>query len=254
MSIVVCRKPSRHPNVGVGQCRLPGAWTPPCTAAVENGRPARALAVDSRRGKRGRAPAWRIIDRYSAFLSPAAISAFSPHQSTAGGLDGSSCVLFQFSAARSRHEVASRLVETFSADREAAPRRTPQHRTTRRACPDARGQLHRSIRRDAARRTSFPGSRTMPASCATRIAHWRTMCERGSSSPPQAEWLLDNFYLVTSQITDIRRDLPRTYFRELPTLASREHLGQARIYAVALEILRHSDSRSGSAAAGKVPQ
>ena len=57
------------------------------------------------------------------------------------------------------------------------------------------------------------------------------------------EWLLDNFYLVTTQITDIRRDLPRTYFRELPTLASREHLGLVRIYAIALEILRHSDSR-----------
>jgi cyclic beta-1,2-glucan synthetase len=57
------------------------------------------------------------------------------------------------------------------------------------------------------------------------------------------EWLLDNFYLVAAQITEIRHDLPRTYFRELPTLASREHLGQARIYAVALEILRHSDSR-----------
>ena len=57
------------------------------------------------------------------------------------------------------------------------------------------------------------------------------------------EWLLDNFYLVTAEITDIRRDLPRTYFHELPTLASREHPGQARIYAIALEILRHSDSR-----------
>ena len=58
-----------------------------------------------------------------------------------------------------------------------------------------------------------------------------------------AEWLLDNFYLVTAEITDIRRNLPRTFFRELPTLASRDHLGHARIYAVALEILRHSDSR-----------
>src|SRR5712692_5983306 len=31
-----------------------------------------------------------------------------------------------------------------------------------------------------------------------------------------AEWLLDNFHLVTSEIRDIRRNLPRTYYRELP--------------------------------------
>jgi cyclic beta-1,2-glucan synthetase len=58
-----------------------------------------------------------------------------------------------------------------------------------------------------------------------------------------AEWLLDNFYLVAAEITDIRRNLPLTYFRELPALASREHSGHARIYAIALELLRHSDSR-----------
>ena len=34
-----------------------------------------------------------------------------------------------------------------------------------------------------------------------------------------------------------------SYYRELPTLASREHAGQARVYAMAVELLRHSDSR-----------
>src|SRR5690242_15204071 len=58
-----------------------------------------------------------------------------------------------------------------------------------------------------------------------------------------AEWLLDNFHLVTAEVADIRRNLPRTYFRELPTLAAREQAGHARIYAVALELVRHSDSR-----------
>src|SRR5204863_5369979 len=37
--------------------------------------------------------------------------------------------------------------------------------------------------------------------------------------------------------------LPRTYYRQLPTLASREHGGYARIYAMAVELVRHSDSR-----------
>src|SRR5689334_7572548 len=58
-----------------------------------------------------------------------------------------------------------------------------------------------------------------------------------------AEWLLDNFHLVTAEVADIRRNLPRTYYRELPTLAAREQAGHARIYAVAVELVRHSDSR-----------
>ena len=58
-----------------------------------------------------------------------------------------------------------------------------------------------------------------------------------------AEWLLDNFHLVTAEIADIRRHLPRTYYRQLPTLASREHGGYARIYAMAVELLRRCDSR-----------
>lgn len=58
-----------------------------------------------------------------------------------------------------------------------------------------------------------------------------------------AEWLLDNFYLVTSEIRDIHQHLPSPYYRQLPTLASREHANQTRIYAMAVELVRHSDSR-----------
>ncbi len=58
-----------------------------------------------------------------------------------------------------------------------------------------------------------------------------------------SEWLLDNFHLVTSEIRDIRQNLPRTYYRELPMLASRDHVGRAPIYAIANELIRHSDSR-----------
>ena len=58
-----------------------------------------------------------------------------------------------------------------------------------------------------------------------------------------AEWLLDNYHLVTAEIADVRRHLPRAYYRQLPTLASREHAGHTRIYAMAVELVRHSDSR-----------
>ncbi|MBI4885900.1 MAG: carbohydrate-binding protein [Acidobacteria bacterium] len=60
-----------------------------------------------------------------------------------------------------------------------------------------------------------------------------------------AEWLLDNFHLVTSEIVDIRTNLPPAYFRDLPRLAVRARAGEARIYALAVELIRHSDGRLG---------
>src|SRR5437867_2898662 len=77
-------------------------------------------------------------------------------------------------------------------------------------------------------------------------ATYRTLADyvrRGHFVVSAAEWLLDNFYLVASEISDIRRNLPRAYSRTLPALASREHAGHARIYAIAVELIRHSDSR-----------
>ena len=58
-----------------------------------------------------------------------------------------------------------------------------------------------------------------------------------------AEWLLDNFHLVTSEIRDVHQHLPGSYYRQLPALASREREGHTRIYAMAVELVRHSDSR-----------
>jgi cyclic beta-1,2-glucan synthetase len=58
-----------------------------------------------------------------------------------------------------------------------------------------------------------------------------------------SEWLLDNFHLVTSQIANVRRNLPSTYFRQLPSLASTDARGRARVYDMAVELVRHSDGR-----------
>ncbi|HET7295445.1 MAG TPA: glucoamylase family protein, partial [Vicinamibacteria bacterium] len=66
---------------------------------------------------------------------------------------------------------------------------------------------------------------------------------RGEFVTPAAEWLLDNFHLVASEILDVRRSLPQGYYRQLPKLALREHAGHARVYALAVELIRHSDSR-----------
>ena len=77
-------------------------------------------------------------------------------------------------------------------------------------------------------------------------ASYGTLAEdvrRGEFVAAAADWLLDNFHLVAAEISDIRRNLPRSYSRTLPVLASRTHGGQARVYAMAVELVRHSDSR-----------
>ncbi len=66
---------------------------------------------------------------------------------------------------------------------------------------------------------------------------------RGEFLSPAAEWLLDNFHLIESEIRSVQHDLPGRYYRELPKLAPREMSGMARIYAMALELVRHTDGR-----------
>lgn len=60
---------------------------------------------------------------------------------------------------------------------------------------------------------------------------------------PAGEWLLDNYHLLESELLDIHRNLPVPYYRELPKLAAQGRDGAARIYAMALEAIRHSDGR-----------
>ncbi|HXG88325.1 MAG TPA: glucoamylase family protein [Vicinamibacterales bacterium] len=77
-------------------------------------------------------------------------------------------------------------------------------------------------------------------------AAYRTLADdvhRGEFITQAGEWLLDNFHLVTSEIAEVRQNLPRGYYRKLPKLAARELAGQARVYALAIELIRHSDSR-----------
>ena len=65
----------------------------------------------------------------------------------------------------------------------------------------------------------------------------------GAFLAPAAEWLLDNFHLIEAEVRRVRHDLPREYYRSLPKLAAREMAGVARTYAMALEVVRHTDGR-----------
>lgn len=60
----------------------------------------------------------------------------------------------------------------------------------------------------------------------------------GLTLRPDAEWLLDNFYIVEEQLREIHDDLPHRYFRELPKTAS----GEPRVYSMAVELITHTDS------------
>src|SRR6266487_1005657 len=59
---------------------------------------------------------------------------------------------------------------------------------------------------------------------------------------PAAEWLVDNFHIVEDQVREIREDLPKSYYRELPKLADGPFRNYPRIYAFAVALIAHTDS------------
>jgi cyclic beta-1,2-glucan synthetase len=83
------------------------------------------------------------------------------------------------------------------------------------------------------------------------VAAYRSLAEairNERAISPAAEWLVDNFHIVEEQLREIREDLPRSYYVELPKLTSGDLAGYPRIYAVALFLIAHTDSRLESEA------
>jgi cyclic beta-1,2-glucan synthetase len=66
---------------------------------------------------------------------------------------------------------------------------------------------------------------------------------QGRAISPAAEWLVDNYHIIEEQLREIRQDLPKSYYHELPKLAEGELEGFPRIYAVAFALIAHTDSR-----------
>src|SRR6476661_8745690 len=65
----------------------------------------------------------------------------------------------------------------------------------------------------------------------------------GEERTPAAEWLLDNFHLLSAAARDIRHDLPSSFYQRLPVVASDEFAGLPRVYAMAVEIIGRSAGR-----------
>jgi cyclic beta-1,2-glucan synthetase len=59
---------------------------------------------------------------------------------------------------------------------------------------------------------------------------------------PAAEWLVDNFHVVEEQIREIRDDLPRGFYRQLPKLADGPLEGHPRVFGIAWAYVAHTDS------------
>ena len=57
-----------------------------------------------------------------------------------------------------------------------------------------------------------------------------------------AEWLVDNFHIIEDSLREVRRDLPPGYDELLPKLSVPPLLGYPRVYALALELVAHTDS------------
>ena len=66
---------------------------------------------------------------------------------------------------------------------------------------------------------------------------------QGRVITPAAEWLLDNYHLVEDQIREIRQDLPPSFYRLLPKLASGPLRGYPRVFGLAWAFIAHADSR-----------
>ncbi|MEO6654162.1 MAG: glycosyl transferase, partial [Ilumatobacteraceae bacterium] len=60
---------------------------------------------------------------------------------------------------------------------------------------------------------------------------------------PASEWLVDNYPIVTEQLREIRDDLPRQYYRQLPKLDGGHLDGYPRVLGLAWAYVAHTDSR-----------
>jgi len=66
---------------------------------------------------------------------------------------------------------------------------------------------------------------------------------RGEAVPPAAEWLLDNFHLISNEIVSVQNDLPRGYYRRLPRPPRSVGRGRPRVELLARALIEYSDAR-----------
>ncbi|EKD96596.1 MAG: hypothetical protein ACD_23C01387G0001, partial [uncultured bacterium] len=58
---------------------------------------------------------------------------------------------------------------------------------------------------------------------------------------PAADWILDNEYILESNARDVLLNLPRSFYRQLPALASDHYRGLPCIYGLAKDLVSHNE-------------
>ncbi|GBE14033.1 N,N'-diacetylchitobiose phosphorylase [bacterium BMS3Abin14] len=58
-----------------------------------------------------------------------------------------------------------------------------------------------------------------------------------------AEWILDNYFIVHGHITDVRENLSKRFYHELPVLTEGPYRGDPRVYGIAAELVIHTDGQ-----------
>jgi cyclic beta-1,2-glucan synthetase len=67
---------------------------------------------------------------------------------------------------------------------------------------------------------------------------------RSDPQPVASEdWLRDNYHVVQDQVREVRQDLPRKFYLELPKLAQGSYEGYPRVYLIARELIAHTAGR-----------
>lgn len=66
---------------------------------------------------------------------------------------------------------------------------------------------------------------------------------RQKTVPAAAEWLLDNFYIIEEQVKNIRINLFKKNYFNLPVLKNGPFKGYTRIFALAMELVAHRDGQ-----------
>ena len=60
---------------------------------------------------------------------------------------------------------------------------------------------------------------------------------------PSEDWLRDNHHVVQDQVREVRQDLPRRYYLQLPKLADGEYVGYPRVFALSRDLVAHTAGR-----------
>ncbi|HET6681773.1 MAG TPA: glucoamylase family protein [Gemmatimonadaceae bacterium] len=73
--------------------------------------------------------------------------------------------------------------------------------------------------------------------------HLSRAAVEGAEPGPAGDWLLDNYHVVQDHMQEVRSNLPREYYRELPELASGPLTGYPRVYELATTLISHTEGR-----------